>query len=157
MNHHHQEVISVRDRANEAEKIPTNYEDRLESVFSRYLFFEKLVRAYSAAFVQFFEQSFQTFLCDFSKSVTVPWPQLRRTLSTLSSTQDDSLMAIVAGIQIIMGGSVDAAAVVAKGTDKLDPLLSSRSFCPKATAVPSSFAAPDADVVCVSVPLARSA
>lgn len=63
----------------------------------------------------------------------------------------------VAGLRFIASGFVDGAAVVAKGTDGLDPPLGIGSFRLNTTNGPSSSVGSDAGVVCVSVPFTDSA
>lgn len=91
------------------------------------------------------------------KTFTMHWHQLCRTFLTFSSVQYDVLTAIVAELCIKTYGSLDPAAVVAKETDASDPPLSSRSLRLKATTGRSSTVAPDASVVCASVPSSKSA
>lgn len=73
------------------------------------------------------------------------------------SAQNDALKNGTAGLHSLAGDSVDAGAVVAKGTGGNDPLPSSGCLSPDATTSPSPPSSPDAGVVCTSAPLTNAA
>lgn len=104
-----------------------------------------------------------SFLRDYSKvsprnlgkSLTGSWHRLCRTIPKFSHTQNDALRKGVARLRTLTGGSEDAAAVVAKGTEVSDPPSASGSPRSDAITGQSSSVVSDAGLVCASVPLTK--
>lgn len=77
--------------------------------------------------------------------------------SKFSSVHDDARKTSVAAVCTFAGGSLDAAAIVAKRIECPDLGSGFEYLSPYATARPSTSVNPDVAVVCASVPLAKSA
>lgn len=118
---------------------------------------DQLSKARSAAFGRFFEEPFQRFAHDLSKSLVGHLYYFCRMLSKFSSAQDDALKKEVPRLQTLMRGSSNAAAVEGKRTDIPDPASGSRSLVPDATTGPFSSDAPDTGVLCARFSLTKPA
>lgn len=125
---HHQEVRSLRERAEEVEKATANIEDRLETIFSRSRLIAQLVRAPSAVFGQFLKGSFQNFSRDLNKSLDGYWHKLYRMFSTFCFDQDYGLETKFVVLRVLTGDSADTADLETKRTGVHDPPSGSDLF-----------------------------